>query len=73
MRYESWRFEVEQPPSENVSSYCRSCNTFTYWKPSKAFVNYHDRTKSFNRGEREFWTEQADVLKCTKCGRSVTV
>jgi len=69
----NWRQDVMLPPSVNCSSYCKSCKGYTYWKPSKAFVNYHDRTKSFLRGEREFWTEQADVLKCTKCGRSVTV
>ena len=70
---ERWMSEIEQPPSENVTSYCRSCNTFTWWKKAKAFTNRHDLSKSFRREEREFWTEYHDVIKCTKCGRSVTV
>lgn len=69
----NWRDEVNLPPSVNASSYCRSCNTFTYWKPAKAFSNHHDITKSYAQGEREFWTEYRDVLKCTQCGRSVSV
>ncbi len=28
-----WRFEVQLPPNENCTSYCRKCNSFTYWKP----------------------------------------
>ena len=53
---------------ENERNQCKECGG--KGTPSKGIMNFHNRTKSYLKGEVEFETKILDCIKCESCGHS---